>query len=367
MTPLRVALPLLLLLTTVADTPEALQAQRPDAASLADYEGRVEARLRSNNIPGAIVAVVRNGEPVYVAPFGLADVEHRVPVTDSTVFEIGSLSKQFFAVAALQMVQEGRLELDARVHDFVSWLPGEWRGVTIRQLLNHTSGIPDYEAVAGYGFYDRRVTAQEIVAVAQSRSMDFPPGTGHEYSNTGYVLLRLVLEAVDGVPVGELLQARIFRPLRMTATRLADPEAIIPNRAEGYYQDRNRTLINTAPSNPSAAPGGIVSTMADLIRWDAALYGSAVLSEEMKALMWAPTALPDGRTVPYGFGWRVEPYEGRTQRYHYGMTHGFIANITRLPDDGLTVIALANRYREDLGRIVVPTLELFLAAEAPPS
>lgn len=109
-----------------------------------------------------------------------------------------------------------------------------------------------------------------------------------------------------------------------------------------------------------------MSTVGDLARWDAALYGAEILGEEMKRLMWAPTLLPDGRTVDYGFGWRVEPYDGRVQRYHYGMTHGFIANLTRLPDDGLTVIALANRYREDLGRIVVPVLDLFLEAAARP-
>lgn len=339
-------------------------AQFPEPDELAALESRIRARLESNNIPGATVAVVRRGEVIYGATFGLADVESHTPVTDSTVFEIGSVTKQFAAAATLQLVAEGTLDLEASIHAYLDWLPGEWRGVTVRQLLNHTSGIPDYEAIAGYGIYDRRATAQEIVTIAQSRVVDFPPGTGHEYGNTGYYLLGLILEAVEGRPLGDVLERRIFAPLGMTATRMADPEAIIPNRAEGYYQDRNRTLVNTPTSNPSAtlAAGGLVSTVADLARWDAALYGTDVLTDEMKRLMWAPTVLPDGRTVEYGFGWRVEPYRGRTQQYHYGMTHGFSANLTRLPDDSLTVIAFANRYREDLGRIVVPVLDLFLEA-----
>lgn len=349
-------------------TPAAAVAQLPTADEITALEARIRARLESNNIPGATVAVVRRGDVLYVGTFGLADVESHTPVTDSTVFEIGSVTKQFAAAVTLQLVEEGALELDTPIHAFLDWLPGEWRGVTVRQLLNHTSGIPDYEAIAGYGIYDRRATAQEIVAIAQSRVVDFPPGSGFEYSNTGYYLLGLILESVEGRPLGRILERRIFTPLGMASTRMADPEAIIPNRARGYYQDRNRTLINIPASHPSAtlAAGGLVSTVGDLARWDAALYGTAVVGEEMKRLMWAPTVLSGGRRVDYGFGWRLEPYDGRTQRYHYGMTHGFIANLTRLPDDDLTVIALANRYREDLGRIVVPVLDLFLEAAARP-
>ncbi|WP_405287811.1 serine hydrolase domain-containing protein [Gaopeijia maritima] len=338
--------------------------QMPADSAIATYERAVRQRLDSNNIPGASIAVVRGGEIVYQRSFGLADVELGVPVTDSTVFEIGSVSKQFVAAAAVLIEEEGRLDLDAPIHTVLGWLPGEWRGATIRQLLTHTSGIPDYEAIAGYRVYDRRATASEIVAIAQSRPVDFPPGEGFEYSNTGYYLLSLILEAVEGESIGRVLDRRIFAPLGMRSTRMADPESIIPHRAKGYYQDRNRTLINIPPSQPSATlgAGGLVSTVHDLARWDAALRGTTLLSEAAKARIWAPTALPDGRAIDYGFGWRVEPYGEHRQQYHYGMTHGFIANLTRLPDADLTVIALANRYREDLGRIVVPTLDLFLEA-----
>lgn len=338
--------------------------QMPTDSAIAAHERAVRQRLDSNNIPGASIAVVRGGEIVYQRSFGLADVELGVPVTDSTVFEIGSVSKQFVAAAAVLIEEEGRLDLDAPIHSVLGWLPGEWRGATIRQLLTHTSGIPDYEAIAGYRVYDRRATASEIVAIAQSRPIDFPPGEGFEYSNTGYYLLSLILEAVEGESIGGVLDRRIFAPLGMRQTRMADPESIIPHRAKGYYQDRNRTLINIPPSQPSATlgAGGLVSTVHDLARWDTALRGTTLLSEAAKARIWAPTALPDGRSIDYGFGWRVEPYGEHRQQYHYGMTHGFIANLTRLPDADLTVIALANRYREDLGRIVVPTLDLFLDA-----
>ncbi len=332
---------------------------------LARIDEATRAHLARNNIPGAVVAVGSRGRVLHQATYGLADVELGVPVSDSSVFEIGSLSKQFVAVAALQLVEERRLDLDAAIHDFLPWLPGEWRGVSVRQLLNHTSGIPDYEAIQGYEAYRDRFLETEIVRIAQSHPPDFPPGEGYHYTNTGYYIASLILESVDSMPLARILERRIFDPVGMARTRFADPADIIPNRVSGYYQDRNGNLVNRDPTQTSATlgAGGLVSTVGDLLLWDAALYGTELLSEASKEALWSPTTLPDGRVVPYGFGWEVEPFDGRRQQYHYGMTAGFIANITRLPDDDLTVVVLANRYREDLGRIVVPTLRAFLGGE----
>jgi CubicO group peptidase (beta-lactamase class C family) len=154
------------------------QTYLPTVQELAGLDREVQARLLGNNIPGAVIAVASRGEILRVATYGLADVELDVPVSDSSVFEIGSLSKQFVAVASLQLVAEGTLDLDASIHQYLPWLPGEWRGATARHLLNHTSGIPDYEAIQGYYAYRNRSTATEIVASAQSLPMDFPPGLG---------------------------------------------------------------------------------------------------------------------------------------------------------------------------------------------
>lgn len=336
--------------------------QLPSVETLREIEEATQAQLIRNNIPGAAVAVASRGRILHLATYGLADVELGVPVSDSSVFEIGSLSKQFTAVVTLQLVEEGRLSLDAPIHRFLPSLPGEWRGVTVRQLLNHTSGIPDYEAIQGYEAYRDRATLTDVVAVAHRSAPDFPPGEGYHYTNTGYYLLSAILEAVESAPLDTIFDSRIFDPLGMRHTRFADPEEIIRHRVSGYYQDRNRALINrdATQTSSSLGAGGLVSTVGDLVLWDAALYGEDLLSESSKELMWAPTALPDGRVVEYGFGWEVEDFDGRTQQYHYGMTAGFIANITRLPDDDLVVVALANRYREDLGRIVVPTVRAFL-------
>lgn len=352
------------LVSTLLLLAHSLGAQVPDEAARSELRAGIERRMASNNIPGAIVGVVLRGEVVFLAPLGFADVELGVPVSDSSVFEIGSVSKQFLAAVTLQLVAEGSLQLDDPIHGFLTQLPGEWRGVTVRQLLNHTSGIPDYEEIAGYQIYDQRATPEEVIRIAHSRSPDAPAGRVHRYSNTGYYLLSLIVEGIEGYPLGEIFRRRIFDPLGMQATRMSNPSQIIPNRVQGYYQDRTGALVNVPATHPSATlgAGGLVSTVSDLARWSVALESDSLLSEEMKAMMWQPTILPDGRVVEYGFGWEVEPYGSRRQQYHYGMTHGFIANITRIPELRLTVIAMANRYREDLGRIVVPTLDLFIEA-----
>lgn len=357
----------LILSLSVGACESAAQLAGPDEADLATLDERIRSWMEGNNVPGAIVAVASQGEMIHVRPYGLANVELGVPVTDSTVFEIGSVTKQFTAAAILLAVEEGTIDLDAEVHTYLPYLPGEWRGATIRHLLTHTSGIPDYEAIQSYEAYRLRLTPEEIIRVAHSRPMDFEPGMGYHYSNTGYFLLALVLEHVEEASFAEVLRSRIFEPLGMARTRMSDPEAIIFNRASGYYQDRVRALVNrdAGQTSTSIGAGGLLSTVHDLIRWDAALYGVDLLSAESKEMMWTPATLSDGTSIEYGFGWNLEPYREHEEQYHYGMTAGFIANITRFPDAEITVIAMANRYREDLGRVVVPTLHTFVPSLGP--
>ena len=168
--------------------------------------------------------------------------------------------------------------------------------MTVRHVLTHTSGIPDYEAIATYDIYGIRLTPEEVVRIAHSRPMDFAPGTGSHYSNTGYFLLSLIVEKIDGKPLGRVLQDRIFGPLGMTQTRLADPEAIVRNRASGYWVNTTGDLINRRPTETSSTlgAGALLSTARDLAKWDHALYGEAFLSAGSKAKMWTSTILPNG-------------------------------------------------------------------------
>lgn len=325
----------------------AAQIDPPDAEELAAFDAFADSFLTARVIPGALVALASDGDVVLVRTYGLADVENDVPVTERSVFEIGSISKQFVAVAVMLLVEEGRLGLDDPVQAHLPEIPSEWYGATVRQLLTHTSGIPDYEEIRSYDVYRFRLTPEEILRIAHSRPMDFPPGTGWHYSNTGYVLLSRIVERVEGQPLGRVLAARIFKPLGMTQTRLADPEAIIPHRAAGYWVDRTDRLINRPPTETSSTlgAGGLLSSARDLALWDAALAGGALLSEASKAAMWTPVTLPEGEAPAYGFGWVLTPYRGlRTQR-HSGQVAGFTAYFARFPDQDAAVIVFLNRYQ----------------------
>ena len=359
---------LTLLLGAIAQTSSPLPAQlvRPTPDQLALMDQRIRAEMADNNIPGVLIGVASRGELVHVQTYGMANVELRVPVSDSTVFEIGSISKQFVATAIMLLVEDGRLGLDDGIHEYLPDLPSEWLGVTVRQLLTHTSGIPDYEEIQTYEAYRFRFTPEQILRVAHSRPMDFEPGTGSYYSNTGYFLVSLIAERIEGRPLGQVLRSRIFEPLGMNQTRLADPEDIIPHRASGYWVDRMGVeLMNRDATQPSSTlgAGGILSSVHDMVKWDEALYGDQLLSEESKAAMWTPTVLPNRDNTGYAFGWSVGQYRGYRSVSHGGMVAGFVANFMRLPDEEVAIIVFANRYRVSSGQIRDIVAETFLLGD----
>jgi CubicO group peptidase (beta-lactamase class C family) len=358
----------LAILATILGGSPSLTAQlvEPTPEALAALDERIRVGMEENRIPGVLVAVASRGRLLHVKAYGMANVELRVPVTDSTVFEIGSISKQFAAAAAMLLVQDGRLGLDDPIHRHLADLPSEWLGVTVRQLLTHTSGIPDYEEIQTYEAYRLRFTPEEIIRVAHSRPMDFEPGTGWYYSNTGYFLLSLIVERIEGRPLGEVLRERIWEPLGMGQTRMADPEDIIPHRAAGYWVDRmNRELMNRDATQTSSTlgAGGVLSSVHDMAKWDEALYGEALLSAESKEAMWTPVVLADGETVPYGFGWSTQPYRDRRAVSHGGQVAGFVANFTRLPDDEVALIVFANRYRVSSRLLRDAVMDTFMPEE----
>ena len=339
---------------TLPAMPAAAQIASPNEAALQEMDRRIQAEMTSQNIPGVAIGVAARGRLLHVGTYGLADVELNVPVMDSTLFEIGSISKQFASAAAMLLVQEGRLGLDDPIHKYLSYLPSEWLGVTVRQLLTHTSGIPDYEEIGSYDQYSFRLTPEEIIRVAHSRPMDFPPGQGYYYSNTGYFLLSMIVERIEGKPLNDVLTARIFRPLGMTQTRMATPEDIIRYRASGYWVDRTGKVLRNRDATKTSSTlgaGGLLSSIGDMAKWDAALYGTALLSEASKKAMWTGVVLPDGTNTNYGFGWVVSPYRSKPSVSHSGQVQGFVTLFTRLPEDGVSIIVLTNRYRINVGRI----------------
>ncbi len=348
-------------------TTASAQIVQPSADALDELDRRIQAHLNEYNIPGGLVAVASRGQIIHLETYGMANVELSVPVTDSTVFEIGSISKQFASAAAMLLVQEDRLGLDAPIHQYLSNLPSEWLGVTVRHLLTHTSGIPDYEEIRTYDVYRFRLTPEEVIQIAHSRPMDFEPGTGWFYSNTGYFLLSMIIERIEGHPLGHVLESRIFGPLGMTQTRMADPEAIIRHRASGYWVNKIGELINRNPTETSSTlgAGGILSSAHDLAKWDEALYGDQLLSAESKATMWTPTVLPNGDNTGYAFGWGVRPYKGLTSQSHGGQVAGFVANFSRFPDQEAAIIVFLNRYRVSSNRLKVAVLHTFMPSLGP--
>ncbi len=359
---------LTLLLSAIAQATSPLTAQliRPTADALDVMDQRIRARMADENIPGVLIGVASRGQLVHVQTYGMANVELRVPVSDSTVFEIGSISKQFVTTAIMLLVEDGRLGLDDSIHEYLPDLPSEWLGVTVRQLLTHTSGIPDYEEIQTYEAYRFRFTPEQIIRVAHSRPMDFEPGTGWYYSNTGYFLLSLIVERIEGRPLGQVLRSRIFEPLGMNQTRMADPEDIIPHRASGYWVDRMGVeLMNRDATQPSSTlgAGGILSSVHDMAKWDESLYGDQLLSEESKAAMWTPTVLPNGDDTGYAFGWGVGEYRGHRSVSHNGMVAGFVASFMRLPDEEVAIIVFANRYRVSSGQFRDIVADTFLSGD----
>ena len=358
---------LLVSIVSVNGSPVLAQLVEPSSQAMDALDERIMTHLEVNNIPGGLVAVASRGRVVHLKTNGLANVELGVPVTDSTVFEIGSISKQFVTAAIMMQVQDGLLGVDDPIHTFLPDLPSEWVGITVRQLMTHTSGIPDYEEIRTYDVYRYRMTPQDVIAIAQSRPMDFEPGTGYYYSNTGFYLLSMIAERIDGAPLGRVLENRIFGHLEMTQTRLADPDDIIMHRAAGYWVNRNGDLINRNPTETSSTlgAGGILSSAYDLAKWDESLYGNQLLTDQSKTAMWSPVTLPDGRNTGYGFGWRVTPYEGLASQGHGGQVGGFVANFSRFPDQEAVVIVFLNRYRVSSGALKVALLQTFMPTLGP--
>jgi len=343
------------------------QLVQPSDKALAQLDETIEKYLDDNNVPGGVIAVASRGKIIHHREYGMANVELGVPVSEATVFEIGSISKQFVSAAAMLLVEEGKLDLDDPIHRYLPDLPSEWLGVTMRQLLNHTSGIPDYEEIRSYDVYRFRLTPEEVIRIAHSRPMDFAPGTGWYYSNTGYFLASMIVERIDGRPLGQVLKSRIFDPLGMTQTRMADPESIIPHRAAGYWVNKVGRLINRNPTETSSTlgAGGILSTAEDLARWDTALYDDRLLSDRSRKIMWTSAVLPDGKDTEYALGWRVTPYHGLRSQNHSGQVAGFVANFARFPDQEVSIIVFMNRYRVSSNTVKVAVLHTFMPSLGP--
>jgi CubicO group peptidase (beta-lactamase class C family) len=311
------------------------------------------------------VAVIKDGTVALAKGYGLSDVEKSIKATEQTVYQLASVTKQFTSAAVLLLVEDGKLSLDGKITEILPGLPAAWAPVTVRHLLTHTSGIKSYTDVFGEKkILDSQVfTADQILALVKDAPLISTPGEKYAYCNTGYYLLGMIAEKASGTPYGTFLADRIFKPLGMTATALDDFGDARPIRAKGYATSNGQTkpAEHTHPTQPFAA-GALVSTVVDLVKWDAALTARKLLKPASYESLWTPMRLADGKPSPYAMGWQVDPYRGHTRHAHGGGISGFSTFIARFPDDKLTVIALVNQGGGAAGALVNGIAEIYLPA-----
>ena len=324
------------------------------AASQSDLPARVDAyitaEMKRQNIPGVALAVVKDGQPLVVNGYGLANVEHQVPVKPETIFQSGSLGKQFTSALLMLLVEDGKLGVDDKISQHLGAVPTAWSNITVRHLLTHTAGLTDYPK--GFDFR-RDYTEDELLKRIQEVPLAFQPGERFQYSNLGYVTLGILIGKVGGKFYGDLLQERIFKPLGMTTARVISETDIVPNRAAGYrlVQGELRNQNWVSPTMNTTADGSLYLTVHDLIKWDAALANGTLLKPSSLDAIWTPVTLTGGAKHPYGFGWAIATRNGRRLLEHGGAWQGFVSYIARYVDDKLTVILFVNRAGAQAGAL----------------
>ena len=303
----------------------------------------VRTQMRMRHLPGVSLAVVKDGRTVKAAGYGVASLELEAPATEKTVYEIGSISKQFAANAVLLLVEEGKVRLDDPISKYLASTPHAWSGITVRHILTHTAGLADFDS-GNIGFsYRREYTEQEFVELLGKQPLAFQPGERWNYTNA-FPLLGIVVERASGTPYMDFVRSRIFVPLGMESARFKVPGDVVPHRADGYlYKDgvyRHGENLRPAIIAPN---GGVMMNVVDFAKWDIAITQRRLLRAESLKAMTTPVRLNDGRTVSHGLGWFMDSFNGHRFGAHWGTTvTGHSAVIRRYVDDRVTVIMLAN-------------------------
>lgn len=337
-----------------------------DAAALDSVQRYIASERSRQQIPGLSVAVLRGDHVLLARGYGLANIELGVPASDSTIYQSGSLGKQFTAAAVLMLASQGRLRLDDKITTWIKDGAGVWDSITVRHLLTHTSGVAEY--TDSTFDYRKDYTEEELVRFAASRPLDFPPGESWSYSNTGYLLLGVLIRRVTGRFYGDVLHELLFAPLGMKSTRVISEADIVMNRAAGYRMAGNRIQNQewVSPSLNTTADGALYFTVNDLAQWAVALNHGSTPSREALRQAWTPARLNGGGVYPYGFGWSLTQQRGQPRIGHTGAWQGFQTAMYRYPEHGLTVIVLANLAQSNPGPIATGIAGIFEPSVMPP-
>jgi D-alanyl-D-alanine carboxypeptidase len=311
----------------------------PVPASLA---ARLSELANTDTVAGVAVTVVRDGQAIGFWSAGYASLPFRVPVTERTLFHIGSVGKHVTALAVMQLVDAGSVALDAPVGKYVEGLPESWAAIPVRRLLTHTSGLPDYGRVIRD--WDRPQGRDLILDAIGTAPLLFAPGAAWAYSNTNYLVLGWLIEAVSGQPYADYLRDRLLGPAQLPSARVDSAGDVIPDRAEPYDYSNVRFVhaVQLERSVSAAADGGALFSARDIAPWSAALTGARLVSPALMAQATTGALLTTGRQVPYGFGWFVERTAGHHMQRHAGRVPGFGAFLMHLAGPGLWVAVMAN-------------------------
>lgn len=339
-------------------------------SATAQVEERGDVRVRVDSVfkdfrstdPGGAVVVARGDSIIFSAAYGLADVEHDIAITPETSFRLASVTKQFTAAAILTLVQAGKLHLDDKLPDVVPLTTRYMKDVTVRQLLSHTSGLPDYEPLLGSRDGPRIMDRDVFPLLRLAKSLYFAPGTSWRYSNSGYAMLALIVQRVSGESFPAYLRRHVFDPAGMpTAVAHVEGNDTVAQRAYGYSAEGS-TWKRTDQSRTSTVlgDGGIYASAVELAHWSVSLDHNAVLTAESFREATTPVRLSSGAPTSYGFGWFIDSHRGHIRQRHEGDSIGFRTAIQRYPDQRLTVIVLVNRGAAPIDALSDGVANIFL-------
>jgi CubicO group peptidase (beta-lactamase class C family) len=343
---------------------------RDRSALLARIDSMIRAEMGRAPWAGLSVAVQKDGVLLFARGYGMADLEHGVPVNPGTVFRLGSVTKQFTSTAILQLMEDGKLSPDDEITRFLPEYPAEGRTVTVHHLLTHTSGIRSYTSM-GPAFWEKSrldMTHEEMLDLFASEPFDFEPGEEYRYNNSGYYLLGMIIEEVSETSYPEYLEEHVLGPAGLLQTSYCDQRAIVPHRAEGYSRSPEGGLANAEYLSmaPPGAAGALCSTTLDLLKWQAALDSGLLLEPSSRELQLTEATVNDGSGIGYGYGLSLGELQGHRKVAHGGGINGFAAMLATYPDDDLTVVVLGNTEGGLSGRIEENVARMVLGLELDP-
>lgn len=367
----------------------ALTVFAPFALAQAPTPGQLNALfsgIASPQEPGLAVLIRQNGQTLFERGYGMRDLRSSLPIDAHTNFRLASFTKQFTAMSIMLLVHDGKLRYDDHLTDVFPDFPAYGRTITIRNLLNHTSGLISYEDLMQKKYAGKsweqipQITDADVLALAEQQTgTKFPPGTNWEYSNGGYCILGAMIEKVSGMSYADFLHQRIFAPLQMdhTVAHVYGKDTI-SNRAYGYTNDAGVWLeTDQSPTSATLGDGGVYTSLDDLAKWDEALRNHTLLSAAEIEPAITPAPVPadaanwpnasSGAPMAYGFGWFLDPYRGHARMWHTGSSIGFRTVIERFTDSNLTIIILSNRGDLDTAALALKAADLYFLGDSSPN